>query len=60
MFWAPTSVAVEMPTTRPCVSTSGPPLLPGLIGAVVRMMRESTRPSFPGNGPRPLMIPDVK
>ena len=31
--WAIAMIAVLMPTTRPRESTSGPPELPGLIGA---------------------------
>jgi hypothetical protein len=35
MPWAPPMIAVVMPITRPALSTSAPPLLPGLSAASV-------------------------
>ena len=44
--WASVETAVLMPMTRPFASSSGPPLLPGLIAASVwsRLVRVSGRP----------------
>ena len=46
MPWAMAMMAVLMPTTRPRESTSGPPELPGLSGAVCWMMFSMSRPSW--------------
>ena len=45
MLWAIGITAVLTPTTRPRLSTSGPPLLPGFSGAVCWMMLSISRPS---------------
>ena len=42
---APKIIAVLMPTTRPRVSTSGPPELPGLSATSLWMMFSTSRPS---------------
>ncbi len=44
--WAPPATAVLMPITRPAVSSSGPPLLPGLIAVSVWMRLVSRVPSW--------------
>ena len=46
MPWAMAIMAVLTPTTRPRLSTSGPPLLPGFSGAVCWMMFSISRPSL--------------
>src|ERR687897_507989 len=45
--WAPPMIAVFIPTTRPEVSASGPPELPGLIAASVWMTFSMRRPLSP-------------
>ena len=52
--------SVGMPMTRPLMSTSAPPLLPGLIGALVwiRLGSEMPLPSWPVR-PRALTMPLV-
>src|SRR5205823_5674428 len=42
--WAPRIIAVLMPTTRPRLSTSGPPELPGLRATSLWMMPSIRRP----------------
>ena len=54
------AIAVLMPITRPCASTSGPPELPGLIAASVWMTSSSALPVLvPTSRCRPEMIPRV-
>ena len=45
--WAMAMIAVLMPTTKPRESTSGPPELPGLIGAACWITFSISRPSRP-------------
>src|SRR5207253_1415684 len=42
--WAPRIIAVLMPTTRPRLSTSGPPELPGLSATSLWMIHSIRRP----------------
>ena len=53
-------IAVLMPTTRPCISSSGPPELPGLIAASVWIACPISAPAEVSNRrPSALMIPVV-
>lgn len=59
--WPARARTVLMPTTRPAMSSSGPPLLPGLMAASVWMAPAITPPSWLLiSRPRPLMTPGVR
>ena len=53
-------IAVAIPTTRPCESTSGPPEFPGLIGTSVWIRSVSSTPGETGSfRPKALTTPAV-
>ena len=59
MFSAPQLMAVAMPMTRPCRSSSGPPELPKLIAASVWMKFSNEASLIPSERPLALITPVV-